>query len=269
MKALINKFLAKTGLLSIWFRIREAAKAREIQKHDAQYLGTTAPDGWPIPPAKLIVLVGGDTSVPQFLEGSKQGAQIIRDILKKNGLSMDSFQAILDFGCGCGRLVRQWSSLKNTAIHGTDYNTKTIKWCKENLPFARFETNQLLPPTSYADDSFDFVYAISVFTHLSETHQLRWMAELKRILKPGGYFLLTTHGENFRDAMREEEKIAFAAGHLVVRNEEAEGMNLCAAFHPEKYVREELSEGFTVIDFIPAAAKQDGYLLRKPAYTES
>ena len=114
---------------------------------------------------------------------------------------------------------------------------------------------------------FDCVYAISVFTHMSEELQFSWMRELRRIIRPGGYVLITTHGESFREMLTQRERKAFNAGHLVVRYEEASGMNLCSTFHPEAYVRQRLSAGYEVEDFISAGMQgilyQDLYLMRK------
>lgn len=45
------------------------------------------------------------------------------------------------------------------------------------------------------------------------------------------------------------------------------GTNLCIAYHPETYVRQQTSAGYTVKDFIPAGTQgvlyQDLYLMRK------
>ena len=49
-------------------------------------------------------------------------------------------------------------------------------------------------PLAYADDTFDLVYALSVFTHLTEDLCEAWMDELYRIVKPGGAAIVTTHG---------------------------------------------------------------------------
>jgi ubiquinone/menaquinone biosynthesis C-methylase UbiE len=61
--------------------------------------------------------------------------------------------------------------------------------------FAQFEVNGLAPPLAYEANHFDFIYALSVFTHLPESLQTAWMSELARVLKPGGYLLMTTHRE--------------------------------------------------------------------------
>ena len=49
----------------------------------------------------------------------------------------------------------------------------------------------------YPDATFDLIYAFSVFTHLAPAGQTFWIAELTRVLKPGGCLFLTTHGEHY------------------------------------------------------------------------
>jgi len=71
--------------------------------------------------------------------------------------------------------------------------------------------------------------------------------------------------------LTEGEQRAFSVGKLVVRDEEGSGLNLCSAFHPESYVREQLASGFTVADFLPAETPrnplhQDLYLHRKDGH---
>lgn len=78
---------------------------------------------------------------------------------------------------------------------GTDIDPDNIQWCKENVPQAEFAAIGLHPPTRFASESFDLVYGISVFTHLSETDQDRWLAELQRITKPGAAVLMSSQGE--------------------------------------------------------------------------
>lgn len=265
----IIESLRKMGLLRVSFRAYEFLKVVEPRSwfRNIQYLGITAPDGMPIPPLKLIVLVVGHSDISTFLRGGEIAAQNILSILQKNGVHIDDFQMILDFGCGCGRVTRQWHSLENSAILGTDYNQKSIGWCKQHLAFAQFDTNLLSPPLVYGNDKFDFIYAISVFTHLSEPLQTLWINELARVLKPGGYLLITVHGKQYLGILTQSEREEFAAEQLVVRDQEVVGTNMCSALHPEEYVRRELASGFEIIDFIPGGAErsfyQDMFLLKK------
>jgi SAM-dependent methyltransferase len=128
-------------------------------------------------------------------------------------------------------VTRYWKG-KGARVFGTDYNPSLIRWCRKNIHHAQFETNRLIPPTVYGAGEFDLVYAISVFTHLTERDQISWMGELSRVLRPGGYLLITTHGESLIGGLSEDDRRSFRMGRLVVRNREASGTNLCAAYHP-------------------------------------
>lgn len=52
------------------------------------------------------------------------------------------------------------------------------------------------PSTRYADGEFDLIINHSVFTHLDEHYQDRWLEELQRIAAPGGVLVLSTRGEH-------------------------------------------------------------------------
>ena len=103
------------------------------------------------------------------------------------------FSSILDFGCGCGRVMGslrpaadQWAT-----IHGADIDPAAIAWCKQNIPDANFALTAEHPPLPYQDKSIDLVCAVSVFSHFDADQQFRWLAELQRIVKPGGYLAIT------------------------------------------------------------------------------
>jgi SAM-dependent methyltransferase len=129
--------------------------------------------------------------------------------------------------------------------------------------------NGLAPPFPYPDCTFDFVYTLSIFTHLSEALQFQWVQELSRVLGPKGFLLVTTHGEYYltHNQMSLEEQEKFKSGQLAVRTDGASGTNTCGTFHPFTYLRDHLAKGFDIIDFVPEGAKgnpyQDASLLRK------
>lgn len=234
---------------------------RRLRRHGA-------PDGLPIPPDHLLVLVDGTPSIDWYLASGARSAAAIRDVVADAGRPLDSFRDVLDFGCGCGRVLRSWRSVEGPAFHGCDYNARLVRWTRDNLPFAHVALNGSTPPLPYGDDAFDLVYAVSVFTHLPEDMQLAWMAEMRRVLRPGGYLLVTLHGdlELYRHLMTDAEAERFRAGRLVVTNPESRGTNVCAAFHPEPYVRARLSRGFEILAHEPRSALgnggQDHYLMR-------
>jgi SAM-dependent methyltransferase len=234
---------------------------------DAEWRMQGAPDGLPLPPPELVALVTGMPQVQPFYWSGLLGARCIKGLLNKNGFDMTRFSTILDFGCGCGRVLRHWQTLNGPRLFGTDYNPYLINWCRRAFPFAQFSTNDLSPPLAYADAQFDLVYTISIFTHLEASLQFSWITELSRVLKPGGILFLTVHGTTHTSSLPLAQQQQFAAGEMVVYSPELSGSNRCTAYHPEVYVRNVLARELTVIDFIPGGAKdanQDVFLLQKP-----
>lgn len=113
---------------------------------------------------------------------------------------MTDFDVILDFGCGCGRVIRPVRRLvgPRARLCGIDIDPEAIAWLREQYgTIADFEVGPPMPPMPYENDTFDFIYGISVFTHLPEDMQFAWLAELRRVSKPGAYLVLTTHGERW------------------------------------------------------------------------
>lgn len=237
--------------------------------HNLQYRIRGAPDDLPIPPVRLIWLVIGSTEVAAFFESADAHVnKLIIPLLERNGLSMHQFDSVLDFGCGCGRIMRYWHDLSGVQLWGMDYNPILIDWCRQHLDFARFEVNNLEPPLPCRANKFDFVYARSIFTHLNEDLQFDWLRELYRVLKPDGTFLFTVSGDYYRSNLAGEELKRYQAGSLVIRDENLAGENACAAFHPPSYVRTQwTNHGFDIIDCVPGGeihySVQDTYLARK------
>lgn len=221
-----------------------------------------------VPPPKLIYLVAGHGSASLFLEGGLSASAAIRAVLQRNGLRMEQFGSVLDFGCGVGRIIRHWNGAQRPVLHGTDYNAELIAWCSANLRSFEFRVNTLSGELPYDSETFDFIYSFSVFTHLREPLQFHWLDELQRVLKPGGYIYLTTHGEHYLTALDSAEQEQFRRGELVVREEDESGSNRCAVFHPPSYVRDTLAHDLVITDFIACGADGDSmhdvHLLQKP-----
>ena len=263
MKTALLRVLGRARLLAPTYRAYERLRASQLPR-----TAEPAPaDGLPVPPPHLIMRVAGTPDAAWFLESGRLAARSIRETLREAGTPIDSMESILDFGCGCGRVVRNWSQFQGR-VAGSDLSGAAINWCRANLFFARFETNGLSPPLSFDDDSFDLAYALSVFTHLPEVIQHDWMDELRRVARPGGLVLLTTHGERYLDRLDDEEQRRFRAGDLVVRWGQVPGTNLCTTFHPPDWVRKRLlPHGFDEVAFVPEGAAgnpyQDLFLLRR------
>src|SRR6266545_682204 len=256
MKNALLKVLGRMRLLAPTYRAYERVRAAKLS-HAPE---PASADGLPVPPPHLIMRVAGTADAAWFLESGRLAAQSIRETLRTAGTPIETLDSILDFGCGCGRVIRNWAGLE-ARVAGSDLSGDAIDWCRTNLSFARFETNGLSPPLVFDDASFDLTYALSVLTHLPEAIQHDWMDELHRVARPHGLALLTTHGERYLERRR------FRAGELVVRWGEVPGTNLCTTFHPPSWVRERLlPHGFEEVTFLPEGAAgnphQDLFLLR-------
>lgn len=103
--------------------------------------------------------------------------------------------SVLDFGCGCGRILRYFARYAaKCKFTGADVDADAIDWCRNTLTFADFVHRPKLPPTALPAAAYDAAFSFSVFTHLPESAHVRWLAELARVLKPGGLLVLTIHG---------------------------------------------------------------------------
>ena len=87
--------------------------------------------GTPLPPGRLMHLVAGTEDVNWFLESGAAGVRSLREILARNGLAVESFGSVLDFGCGVGRVIRHWSDVRGPVFHGADYNPDLVAWCRD------------------------------------------------------------------------------------------------------------------------------------------
>jgi SAM-dependent methyltransferase len=222
--------------------------------------------GVPVPPPLLRYWVAGHDDLGWFLASGEQGVQALQGILAPHGIQLADFARILDFGCGCGRVLRHLPAATTALLHGTDSNAEAIHWCSEHLACARFTVNSLEPPLEYADQTFDLIYAFSVFTHMTGALQRAWTAELRRCLKPGGYLVMSTHGDRYLPHLSQQEQAAYNRGELVVHHQDHFGENICSAFQSEASVCALAMPAFAIVSFVAEGAlgnpHQDLYLLQ-------
>lgn len=233
-------------------------KDRELRAANRALVRQGAPDGMPLPPPFLVYKVSSKFDLRRHLESGPQSIELIEQAIAPYGLSLQQFRSILDWGCGCGRVVRHLAKrfeALGTKVHGCDYNPQLIRWCQRSLPCAEFAVCGLAPPLPYPDSSFDFVYAISVLTHIPTELQVPWMEELRRVLRPGGHALLSVHGVGRAHALSGDDRRRFDAGEHVVVGADRPGTNLCGAYHPLPYLRDVMGAVMPLIAFLPDGAR--------------
>lgn len=220
----------------------------------------------------MMHLVQGNHDAEYFVAGGRRAFETITESLEKSYIPLRQFSTILDFGCGCGRVLRHWKGLaKQVELHGTDYNHELVYWARRTVPFATLHTNQLQPPLPLNDNMFDFVYAFSTFTHWDVELQRAWMREFQRILRPNGYLLFTTHGDYYVPRLPTEARRLFDDGKAIgpALGPDIVGTNGYASFNPFVQVRDELLQGLEFVEFYRRASRgtpwQDVYIARKLA----
>lgn len=143
------------------------------------------------------------TVAEQFLESGQRDATQMLESLAGSGFRLQAGTRVLDFGCGPGRVLRWLPS--DVDGWGVDLDAERIAWCQQALsPPFRFATCGTYPHLPFADDTFELIYAGSVFTHLAELADA-WLLELLRITAPGGLLYLTIHDRESVDFCREKD----------------------------------------------------------------
>ncbi len=103
-------------------------------------------------------------------------------------------QRVLDVGCGTGKNMDFLKSLGYINVQGIDYSREAIEFChKRNLKQAQVGS---ITNIAFADNSFDVVYCMDVLGCLDEADRNLAVAELLRVLKPGGLFMANSASLN-------------------------------------------------------------------------
>ena len=110
-------------------------------------------------------------------------AKFLLDYIKEGDL-------VLDLGCGNGRAFRQMKE-RGAQYIGVDFSEELIKEAKSIHSEADFRVGNALQ-LPFADEFFDKVYCFAVLHHIpSQKLRKQFIDEAQRVLKPGGFLILT------------------------------------------------------------------------------
>lgn len=152
------------------------------------------------PPRRLVHGIGSSLHV---------GRTFLGHFRSLAGLRPD--EAVLDVGCGVGRMALPLTGYLRPPgrYEGFDIVRPNVAWCRRavtpRFPHFRFRHadvfNREYNPRGrlagstfrfpYPDGAFDFAVLTSVFTHLLPADAAHYLAELGRVLRPGGRCLAT------------------------------------------------------------------------------
>jgi ubiquinone/menaquinone biosynthesis C-methylase UbiE len=203
----------------------------------------------PLPPPELMSGVGlargGKLELSYLVIGAEAKARIVELLGSKWSWRG---RRVLDFGCGSGRLLRQFAAEAEEAeFHGSDISEPMVAWVRRHLcpPIAEARRNGEWPPLDYPDGHFDLITAISVFTHIADGWS-DWLLEMQRLLKPDGLFVATILDERCGRAMSglpwDERRVGMSAFGFA--DPEMEWPNV---LHSHWWLREHWGRAFEIL----------------------
>ena len=163
--------------LGIWLGLSSIAKKTGLNQEQ--------------PPPEVHAMARG----PLAAAGGLYEADLVADALLAAGVGIEDIRSGLDFGCSSGRVVRVLAAAFPTVRWiGCDPNEPAISWARHVLPESDFLVSGDAPPLPFQDGAFDLVFGISIWSHFEPQLGLRWFEEMRRLIRPGGHLVLTTHG---------------------------------------------------------------------------
>jgi len=230
----------------------------------------------PLPPPDLQQqFFSREVPFEAFLETGRRCADSLERALAAQSLTMAGFHRLLDFGCGCARVLRHFAPLfEGREFHGTDADTATIQWNRAHIPGVTFHQHAAEPPFPFPKREFDCVWSIAAFSRLPEASAIRWLSHLQQVLRPGGIALISVHGlfrfseDVARGCIRPEAAREFdRRGFTFV---DASGDPRLPdwyqhAFMTEDFARGVFSEHFDVLDYLARGIldREDLLVLRR------
>lgn len=170
---------------------------------------------------------------------------------------------VLDFGCGAGRTLRQFlPEARSAEFWGIDIDDDSIAWLQRSLcPPLNAAVGPVAPPLTFDSGRFDLIWALSVFTHLTDT-SAGWLLELHRLLKPRGLLIATYMGRWNSEAFLDEEWDEDRIGMNVLRRDQGWEQGGPMVLMSDWWVREHWGRAFEIEGVAPVHG-QTWVLLRK------
>ncbi|MGA2757761.1 MAG: methyltransferase domain-containing protein [Solirubrobacteraceae bacterium] len=208
------------------------------------------PDGVAIPSQALIRRTGwtpGTDVVGRYLTDGRSMAALLESLLERLQPSAGR-PRVLDFGCGVGKVSRHLASLAERAeLFGCDIDGASIDWMTEHHTYGSFVRVAETPGLPWDDGFFDLIYAVSVFTHLTDGWA-GWLLELHRVLAAGGLAVVTVLGEGMVGVERGGEWDADAIGMNVLRHGQDWEGGGPTVFHSPWWISEHWGRAFELVE---------------------
>jgi ubiquinone/menaquinone biosynthesis C-methylase UbiE len=130
----------------------------------------------------------GRWSYEDLLATGRNEVKVVLACVAELGIRLDWNTPALDFGCGVGRLTQALAAYF-PECWGIDISPTMISLAKkysQDFSRCRFILNDHELLEGLQDNYFGFIYTSIVLQHMAEKLSRRYIAELVRVLKPGG-----------------------------------------------------------------------------------
>jgi len=132
--------------------------------------------------------------IASYAERGRNVVALIEETLAAAGKEIEDVERWLDFGCGYGRVLRfLLERVPPERVVASDVIAEGVEFCRSEFGVTAIRSRAELASVELG--SFDFVYAISVITHLDERNSVDFLRLVGDSLAAGGIALFTTHGE--------------------------------------------------------------------------
>jgi SAM-dependent methyltransferase len=211
----------------------------------------------PLPPVALAARVGtvdGAEPLQFYIEEGARLRGVIEELLPVDW-TWDEKRA-LDFGCGSARVLRHFAREADRGeFWGCDLDRASIDWDKANLsPPFRFFQNGIAPPLPLPDGSLDLIWAMSVFTHITDQWS-DWLVEMHRVLAPNGILIASFLGEGMWKPLVGQPYREDEVGMSVLHHWEGPE---AWVFHSEWWLRAHWGRAFEVLEVKRPPRVHDG-----------
>lgn len=122
----------------------------------------------------------------------KYGAQVLKPVLQAAVKSADlkPHYKILDIGCGRGELVSHLTQ-RGFDVLGIDFSEGAIQIAQKLDPHGKYKCTRL-EEGGFKDKFYDCIFFLGTIEHIHDDEIKIILAEIMRILKPGGRLVVST-----------------------------------------------------------------------------
>lgn len=213
----------------------------------------------PLPPRALAIRAGVPDPAGVIDSYRAVGRDSRTTILELLGPSW-SFEGkrVLDFGCGSGKVMRHFlPEAADCELWGCDIDERSVDWINAELhPPLRAFVNGEAPPLDQPAESFDLVWSVSVFTHLTD-HWAGWLAEIHRVLKPGGQAIISFLGGAMYEVCNDEAWDPDRIGMTVLNHGQDWELGGPTVFHSPWWLREHWGRAFEIVQMREGSAPRE------------